>query len=481
MEKSYQVLMRKLRPMRFDEVIGQKHIIETLKNSIKSGRFAHAYLFSGTRGVGKTTVARLLAKALSCENLKDGEPCNQCESCKSINNSSMVDVQEIDGASNTGVDSIRTIRENIIYPPINGKYKIYIIDEVHMLSTSAFNALLKTLEEPPEHGIFILATTETHKVPQTIISRCQHFDFKKISVVDIQKSILSISKREDFSIKEDAALLIAREARGSIRDSLSILEQVISFSQSKIEKQDVLDILGAIDRTVINSILDYIVNGKTEEVLKEIEQIYKGGYDLERVAGYLVEALRDSIIIALDSKNISFLNTSEEELRALTEITKKTTIEDLENWFQMAVKLLEDTNKSSIPELVFEMGIVSMSRKPKFTNISKIIKAINNNENPELEKKNSEIEQNKQNFIKKTNIDQILSKEKEAPAKLKNQAPTIKNKVSLEIKKPTEATPPNFYKQQKESKLSKVENSELIKTIDTELKEIIVNKKVILQ
>lgn len=455
---NYQVLMRKLRPMTFDEVIGQKHVVETLKNSIKANRIAHAYLFSGTRGVGKTTVARILAKAISCENQKDGEPCNKCDTCLAINNSSMVDVQEIDGASNNGVDAIRELRENIIYPPLNSKYKIYIIDEVHMLSASAFNALLKTLEEPPDHGIFILATTETHKVPQTIISRCQHFDFKKISIQDIKNSILSIAKREDFSITEDAAILISREAKGSIRDSLSILEQTISFANRKIEKKHVLEILGAVDRSTVTNIIQDITNGKVIDALDKVQKIYKGGYDLERVANYMVEIFRDSVMLALNRENKDLINSSEGELNILAEIVQEVSIEDLEHWFRMSVKLLEETSRSSLPELIFEIGIVSMARKPKFTEIGNIIESLKTSSSTELVKKKSKIEEVKP-LKQKTHIED-------------------KNKIILKPTKPTSSEVPDFYKKQKEDKMNKVKNSPITKIIEKELKDYIIDTKI---
>ncbi len=247
---SYLVLARKYRPTTFNEVVGQDHVIQTLSNSILSGRVAHAFLFCGVRGVGKTTVARILAKTLNCSGRPEGEanPCNVCTSCKEIGNGISVDVQEIDGASNTSVDNIREINENIKYPPVSSPYKIIIIDEVHMISINAFNALLKTLEEPPPHAKFIFATTESHKVPATINSRCQRFNFRTISAREIVKGMDAILNQEGIAAEEEALALVAREAQGSFRDALSLLDQVIAFGSKRIAAKDVIGILGVAGR-----------------------------------------------------------------------------------------------------------------------------------------------------------------------------------------------------------------------------------------
>jgi len=231
---SYQVFARKWRPQVFEEVIGQEHITETLKNALLSDRLAHAYLFSGTRGVGKTSVARIFAKTLNCLNRHEGNPCNTCTKCTEITNGSSVDVQEIDGASNRGIDEIRNLRENIRYLPSSGTYRIYIIDEVHMLTLPAFNALLKTLEEPPEHVKFIFATTEAHKVPVTILSRCQRFDFKRIPIAKIEEQIKKIVQQEGITISDTSIAIISKEAEGSMRDAESLLDQVVSFAGKNV-------------------------------------------------------------------------------------------------------------------------------------------------------------------------------------------------------------------------------------------------------
>jgi len=247
----YEVLARKWRPQRFEDVIGQEHVTQTLVNAIKTERLAHAYLFAGPRGVGKTSVARILAKAINCEAGDPGNPCNGCQSCKDITVGSSVDVQEIDGASNRGIDEIRELRENINYMPSSSRYRVYIIDEVHMLTLPAFNALLKTLEEPPPHVKFIFATTEAHKVPITILSRCQRFDFKRIPVAQIVQHLLNITAQEDIHISKTGLALIAREAEGGMRDAESLLDQVTSFSGKEVEDNQVIDILGIVDQNIL--------------------------------------------------------------------------------------------------------------------------------------------------------------------------------------------------------------------------------------
>jgi DNA polymerase-3 subunit gamma/tau len=241
---SYIVLARRYRPQNFDELIGQSHVALTLKNALALNRIAHAYLFSGPRGVGKTSAARILAKSLDCEKRKDHSPCNTCVSCEEITKGISMDVIEIDGASNRGIDEIRNLRENVKFAPVSGKYRIYIIDEVHMLTKEAFNALLKTLEEPPPHVIFIFATTEPYKVPLTIISRCQRFDFRRVSVNEIVKHLQYIAGKENIDVEDEALYLIAQASEGSMRDSQSLLDQAVSYSGKKIAKKDVQDFLG---------------------------------------------------------------------------------------------------------------------------------------------------------------------------------------------------------------------------------------------
>ena len=261
---SYQALYRKFRPGEFGEVKGQEHIVTTLKNQIKADRIGHAYLFCGTRGTGKTTIAKILAKAVNCENPVDGGPCNECATCKSIANGTSMNVVEIDAASNNGVDNIREIRDEVQYSPTEGKYRVYIIDEVHMLSIGAFNALLKTLEEPPSYVIFILATTEAHKIPVTILSRCQRYDFKRITVSTITDRLRELADREGVDAEDKALTYIAKVADGGMRDALSLLDQCISFYMGqKLTYDNVLEVLGAVDTEIFSQVLILIIDGDT--------------------------------------------------------------------------------------------------------------------------------------------------------------------------------------------------------------------------
>ncbi|MDY0083491.1 MAG: DNA polymerase III subunit gamma/tau, partial [Ignavibacteriaceae bacterium] len=275
----YQVTARKWRPQKFEDVVGQEHITATLKNALKSNRIAHAYIFTGPRGVGKTTTARILAKALNCENSKDFEPCNECEMCKAINESQTLDIIEIDGASNRGIDEIRTLRESVKYPPTRGKYKVYIIDEVHMLTKESFNAFLKTLEEPPAHTIFIFATTDIHKVPLTIISRCQRFDFRRIQLDTIKKTLSNIAKQEKISIDDKTLTLISKKADGALRDAQSLFDQVVSFCGDNIDAETVSKMLNLIDEDLFFNISDAVLDKNYNIVFETTDKIYQNGWD----------------------------------------------------------------------------------------------------------------------------------------------------------------------------------------------------------
>ncbi|MFC1569227.1 DNA polymerase III subunit gamma/tau [bacterium] len=294
---AYLVLARKWRPDSWDKLIAQDHVTGTLKNAIQHERLAHAYLFTGPRGVGKTSAARILAKALNCENGPVITPCNNCSNCLEIAEGRNVDVFEIDGASNRGIDEVRNLRENIRYTPAKGKYRIYIIDEVHMLTTEAFNALLKTLEEPPEHVLFIFATTEPHKVPATIVSRCQRFDFRRVSTQHIISHLGVICQEEGIQIEENALLLIARKAEGSMRDGQSILDQMISYTSDQIRAEDVIQALGLIDEELFFEVTDVIVERDLAKCFHLIEKVFTGGYDLEEFLHGLGEHLRNILIV----------------------------------------------------------------------------------------------------------------------------------------------------------------------------------------
>ena len=298
----YQALYRRYRPRSFKELLGQDHITTTLKNQIKHENIGHAYLFSGTRGTGKTSAAKIFSRAVNCLDLQDGEPCNKCRNCTEILKETTVDVVEMDAASNNKVDDIRELREKVVYPPTNIKKKVYIIDEVHMLTNSAFNALLKTLEEPPKHLIFILATTEPEKIPQTILSRCQRFDFKRIQAKDIVDNMEKITGELEIDVDKEVLKLIARNSDGAMRDALSLLDQCISFSDKRIEYSDALDLLGIANSDIIFSIIDNIRAKKLEEALDSLETINQSGKDINRLVKDLINHFRNLMIIK-SSKN----------------------------------------------------------------------------------------------------------------------------------------------------------------------------------
>ena len=302
---SYTALYRKFRPSEFEDVKGQDHIVTTLQNQIKANRIGHAYLFCGTRGTGKTTVAKIFAKAVNCEHPVNGSPCGECEMCKSIAAGTSMNVIEIDAASNNGVDNIREIREEVTYRPTEGKYKVYIIDEVHMLSIGAFNALLKTLEEPPEYVIFILATTEVHKIPITILSRCQHYDFKRISIETITDRMRDLMQTEQVEVEEKALRYIAKAADGSMRDALSLLDQCIAFYLGQALTYDkALEVLGAVDTAVYSRMFRYVAQYNAVGCLELVEEMMVSGRDLTQFINEFIWYLRNLLLIASSEQGL---------------------------------------------------------------------------------------------------------------------------------------------------------------------------------
>jgi DNA polymerase-3 subunit gamma/tau len=372
---TYIVLARRWRPQKFEDIIGQDHVSTTLANAIETGRIAHSFIFAGPRGVGKTTAARILAKALNCEKGPTKTPCNTCSACESITKGNSLDVLEIDGASNRGIDEIRNLRENIRFTPSQGKYRIYIIDEVHMLTKEAFNALLKTLEEPPKHAIFIFATTEIHRVPATILSRCQRFDFKRIPTKTIIEHLKNICKKEDISISDDALLQIAKKADGSMRDGQSILDQIISYSGNDISMDDVASALGIIDQEIFFRFTENILKGDLKEILSLCQIIYSEGYDLAEFLVGFEEHLRNLLVTkAIGSTDL--LNVSENFAESYQKECQNFEENDLLRYIHQIGDLQNSLKWSTQPQLKFEIGLLKLAKMPTTENIETILDKI---------------------------------------------------------------------------------------------------------
>jgi DNA polymerase-3 subunit gamma/tau len=370
---SYLVLARKWRPQRFEEVIGQPHLIQTLRNAISARRVAHAYLFCGPRGVGKTSVARILAKALNCRQGPSPTPCNECESCREITESNSLDVLEIDGASNRGINEIRELRENIRYLPSKSPYKIYIIDEVHMLTGEAFNALLKTLEEPPAHVVFIFATTEAHRIPVTILSRCQRFDFRRLSLSAVVDTMRRIARQEEISISDASLRLLAREAEGSMRDAQSLLEQMIVFSGREIIDEALLEVLGVIDRQALLDTAAALLGNNAARCLEIVERLSVHGHDLRRFCQELAAHFRNLLVMKLCERPGDLVDLTEGELTELKEQAAGVSGATLQQFVHFLMRGEEEIRKSSNPKLVLEMTLLRLIQLPRLMDIDRLI------------------------------------------------------------------------------------------------------------
>jgi DNA polymerase-3 subunit gamma/tau len=374
---SYLVIARKWRPVVFDEMVGQAHVVRTLKNALSSGRVAHAYLFSGPRGVGKTTAARVLAKSLNCAAGPTPEPCNACASCAAIASGSSVDVLEIDGASNTSVENVRELRESVAYLPGQGRYRVYIIDEVHMLSGSAFNALLKTLEEPPPHAVFVFATTEAQKIPQTVLSRCQRFDFKRIPARDIQAHLRKIVEAESIGVAGDALYTLAREASGSLRDAQSLLDQTAAFAGqgAVITDEAVAEALGLLDRSVIYDLSEALAARDGKACLNIVEKIYDFGYDLKRASSDLLGHLRDLTVVKV-AGDAALLDLPDNEIERLNAIAGRLSVERLQMLFMLLSRGYEDLLRSPTPRYSLEMALLKAAHCVEMQPLADLIRRL---------------------------------------------------------------------------------------------------------
>lgn len=361
----YTALYRKFRPITFSEIVGQEHITRTLRNQIVAGRVGHAYLFNGGRGTGKTSAAKILARAINCLNPQDGEPCNECEICKGAINGSLTDIVEMDAASNNSVEDIRSIREEVNFLPTKAKYRVYIIDEVHMLSTGAFNALLKTLEEPPEHVKFILATTEPQKLPATILSRCQRFDFKRISNENIIKRLNIVCEQSGIEITKEAMNIIAVLAEGAMRDALSILERCIQDGENKIDEDKIKDLVGIPKITYVHNIIDSLFKYDVDNTLKNVDIVLNEGKDINNLLWGMIKYTKD-LLVYKASQKLDLYN--EEEIANIEEISKNISKQDLINMVYELSELENDIKWSTQKTIIFQAGMIKLCNKEKTEN-----------------------------------------------------------------------------------------------------------------
>lgn len=374
---SYTALYRKWRPTSFEEVRGQDHIVKTLKNQINSGRIGHAYLFCGTRGTGKTSIAKIFARAVNCEHPVDGSPCGECSMCRQIAEGASLNVVEIDAASNNGVENIRDIREQVQYPPTDGRYRVYIIDEVHMLSIGAFNALLKTLEEPPSYVIFILATTEVHKIPITILSRCQRYDFKRISIDTIAGRLAELTQAEQIDVDDRALRYVARAADGSMRDALSLLDQCVAFHfGEKLTYDNVLEVLGAVDNRVFSKLFQAVLASDTKACIREIEKMIIQGRDLSQLVNDFVWYMRNLLIAKTTDEPGDMLDMSEENLAVLKEEAAGVDTETLMRYIRIFSELSGQLRYASQKRILVEIAFIKLTTPSMEQNLDSILQRI---------------------------------------------------------------------------------------------------------
>ncbi|WP_315169622.1 DNA polymerase III subunit gamma/tau [Metaclostridioides mangenotii] len=358
----HKALYRTYRPQTFDDMVGQRHVIKTLKNQIKNDNIGHAYLFTGTRGTGKTSTAKIFARAVNCLNSVDQEPCNKCETCESILNDNTMDTIEIDAASNNSVDDIRELRESVKYSPTNCKYKVYIIDEVHMLSQGAFNALLKTLEEPPSYVIFILATTEPHKIPATILSRCQRFDFKRVTVDEMVKRMQEICAEENIEAEEKALNLIATNSQGALRDALSILDQCMSFGEDKITYDDVVELMGTVNIDQLFDLSQYIIDQDIKKSLQSLNEFISWGKDIRNLINDLISHFRNIMVCKVSKDMEDILSLPEDTIEKIFEQSEGVEINSLIRILNVLSETQDSVKSSSNPRVMVEVAVMKIAQ-----------------------------------------------------------------------------------------------------------------------
>ena len=426
----YQALYRRFRPKTFDEVLGQEHITTTLKNQIVKGNIGHAYVFSGTRGTGKTSTAKIFARAVNCLHTEDGNPCNSCEVCKDILDENVMDVIEMDAASNNSVDDVRELREKVKYPPSKGKYKIYIIDEVHMLSKGAFNALLKTLEEPPKHLIFILATTEVEKLPQTILSRCQRFDFKRVTTKDIVKNMKNICGEIGVDVDDKVLNLIARNSDGAMRDALSLLDQCISFKEGKLTLEDALQILGITNNDIIFEMVDSIKARDIEKSLHIIDEIMQKGKDVNQFIKDLLVHYRNLMIVKTSTNPSDIIDFEEETIERYKEQVQNVSLPYILNALKILNQAENSSKWSSQPRIVLEMAIIKLIDSIDISSleerIERLEEAMQNGSMPKIEKRETVKSQKKEKRIEKIEVEE---KKEKAESQENSEEVVAKNSI----------------------------------------------------
>ncbi len=410
----HKALYRAYRPQTFKDVVGQEHIIKTLKNQIQNNNVGHAYLFCGTRGTGKTSTAKIFARAVNCEDSVNEEPCNECEVCKDILNDNNMDVIEIDAASNNSVDDIREIRENVKYTPAKCKYKVYIIDEVHMLSQGAFNALLKTLEEPPSYVIFILATTEPHKIPATILSRCQRFDFKRVTVKDMSSRMKEICEDVNVEVDDRALNLIARNSQGALRDALSILDQCMSFSENKIEYKDVVDLLGTVNVEQLFEMADYVIKEDTKKCLEILNEFVIWGKDIKNLIDDLIDHFRNLMVCKVSNDLDEIISLPEEIINQLKSQAETIETNEIIRILNILSVTQDDIKASSNPRVLAEVSIMKLSQPmfddskeallKRISNLEEVIRSGNITVNNNQDKKEQVVTQEEEKYEEKEEI-----------------------------------------------------------------------------